>query len=425
MEYLIHYIWKHRIYPFSELRTDEGQIVQIIDPGIRNNDAGPDFFNAKLRIGDTMWVGNIEIHDRSSDWYRHGHCSDKAYDNVILHICSVIDRDIFRTNGEKIPQMKLEVPDYIRKNYNILKAGEQIPACCSVLPELTTLTKHSWMSALQVERLKDKMTALKKRLEKFESNWEDVFFISLSRNFGFGVNGDPFEIWAMSLPYRAMDKHRDNQIQIESIMFGMAGFLRGKIFDEYHLTLQKEYTYLKHKFSLIEPENLNWKFLRMRPWSFPQLRIAQLAFLYCNYTGLFSRVIECETIENLYNLFQIYTSEYWEKHYSFDRESISGNKKMGKMSIDLIIINTVVPFLYTFGVYQGNEKLCDRAFDFLEHLKPENNYIIRNWEKVGLIPENAADSQALIQLAREYCDKRKCFFCRFGYEFLKRKTFEI
>lgn len=401
--------------------TADGKSVQVIDPGIRNNDSGPDFFNAKLRIDDTVWVGNVEIHDRSSDWYRHGHDKDKAYDNVILHICSVIDREIYRTSGGKIQQMVLDVPDYVRNNYQILKAAEVSPACYSILPELTVLTKHSWMSALQVERLRDKTNALTRRLDMFDDNWEDVFFISLARNFGFGVNGDPFELWAMSLPYRAMDKHRDSLMQIESIMFGMAGFLGGKIYDDYHLSLQKEFVYLKHKFGLTEPGNLNWKMMRMRPGSFPQLRIAQLAFLYCNSGGLFSRVMECNTVGELYDIFQIHTSDYWKKHYNFNCESVVENKRMGSKSVDLIIINTVVPFLYAFGVYKGNDRLCDRAFYFLEHIRSENNYIIRNWEKVDIIPENAADSQALIQLTREYCEKRKCFFCRFGYEFMKRK----
>lgn len=406
----------------GEMKTSDGHNVNVIDPGIRNNDAGPDFFNAKIKINDTLWVGNVEIHERSSDWYRHGHDSDKAYDNVILHICSCIDRDLYRTDGEKIPQMLLEVPDYVRKNYNVLKAAEISPACYSVLPELTVLTKHSWMSALQVERLRDKTIALTRRLEKFDGNWEDVFFVSLARNFGFGVNGDPFEQWAMALPYRSLDKHRGNLMQIESIMFGMAGFLEGEPFDEYHSSLQKEYAYLRHKFGLVEPRNLNWKLLRMRPGSFPQLRIAQLAYLYNSSYGLFSRVIECETVEALYDLFQIYTSDYWRSHYTFNHESAGGNRKMSERSIDLLIINTVVPFLYAYGVYKGEDKLCDRSFRLLEKIKPENNYIIRNWEKADIVPENAADSQALIQLSREYCEKRKCFFCRFGYEFMKRKV---
>lgn len=424
MEYLIHYIWKHRIYPQHDLKTVDGLSVQVIDPGIRNTNAGPDFFNAKIRIDDTMWVGNVEIHEKASDWYRHGHDADKSYDNVILHICSVADTEVKRSNGECVPQMVMIVPDYIRNNYNVLKAGEINPACYSILSELTSLTKHSWLSALQVERLRDKTEALSARLKRFDNNWEDIFFISLARNFGFGVNGDAFERWASALPYRALDKHRDNILQIESIMLGMAGFLEGEPFDDYHRTLMNEYSYLKHKFMLQRPESLGWKLLRMRPGSFPQIRIAQLAFLYHNKEGLFSKVMECETVSALYDIFNISTSEYWTSHYTFNRESPSTNRKMTQKSIDLLIINTVVPFLYAYGVFKGNEKMCDRAFEFLEKISPENNYIIRNWEKVDVVPENAADSQALIQLTREYCEKRKCFFCRFGYEFMKRKVVE-
>lgn len=421
MEYLIHYMWKHRIFDAEQLKTTDGRTLQVIEPGIRNNNAGPDFFNARIRIDSTLWVGNVEIHDRASDWYRHHHDKDKAYDSVILHICGKADCKVTRSDGEEIPQLEMPVPEYIRDNYNVLKAAEVSPACHSILRELPMITKHSWLSSLQVERFTAKTETVIQRLEKSLNNWEDVFFISLARNFGFGVNGDTFERWANALPFRAMDKHRDNLTQIESIMFGMAGLLDKECNDTYFTTLKNEYTYLKHKFSLTEPNDLQWKMMRMRPGNFPYIRIAQLAFLYYSERGIFSQILECNSMDSLYPLLSVRTSDYWDTHYTFGRESPHRQKILSRQSAELIIINTVVPFLYAYGTFKGEEQYCDRALAFLEKLKPENNYIIRNWENAGIIPENAGDSQALIQLTHEYCERRRCFFCRFGYEYMKAR----
>lgn len=419
MEYLIHYIWKHKIFPADALCSVDGQSISVIDSGIRNDNAGPDFFNAKVRIGDTMWVGNVEIHDKSSDWFRHGHDKDKAYDNVILHVCKVCDADIFRSDGEKIPQLTLDVPDYVRSNYNVLKAAEVSPACYSVLPLLSSLVKHSWMSALYVERLKERTSLVMDRLGRIGNNWEDAFFVSIARNFGFGLNGDTFERWALSMPYRQIDKHRDNLMQIESIMFGMAGLLEGMYEDDYYCRLKNEYEYLKHKFQLCEVDGLQWKLLRTRPGNFPYVRIAQLAYLYFNERSLFSRILECKNLEEIYEILKVETSEYWQTHYTFKCASPRKLKSMSRASINLIVINTVAPFLYAYGLFKDEQLLCDRACSLLESLPAEDNYIIRNWANAGVVPESAADSQALIQLTREYCEKRKCFYCRFGYEFLK------
>lgn len=421
MEQLLHYVWKHKIFPLKELKTTTGQQVEVIDTGLANTDAGPDFFNAKLKLDGVLWIGNIEIHERSSDWFKHGHHADAGYNSVILHIASEIDTEISRSNGERIPQIQLICPEAVRTNYKELLETDSYPPCYRIIPSLPPFTAHSWMTALQMERFEQKATLLNERLKRCQGNWEDAFFITLARNFGFGLNGDAFETWAHRLPFRAVDKHRNDLFQIEAIFFGQAGILEDSDGDGYYLRLKKEYTYLQHKFGLIPMDASLWRFLRLRPANFPHIRIAQLACLYHRAYGLLSRIMETETLQGVRDILKGGTSEYWLTHYTFGGSSPSRQKTLSNTSLDLLIINTVVTFLYAYGLHKGNRVLCARAGSFLEELKAENNYITRMWEQCGMKASNAADSQALIQLKKEYCDKKKCLYCRIGYEYLKRK----
>ena len=418
MEQLLHYVWKHKIFPLKELKTTTGQQVEVIDTGLANTDAGPDFFNAKLKLDGVLWIGNIEIHERSSDWFKHGHHA--GYNSVILHIASEIDTEISRSNGERIPQIQLICPEAVRTNYKELLETDSYPPCYRIIPSLPPFTAHSWMTALQMERFEQKATLLNERLKRCQGNWEDAFFITLARNFGFGLNGDAFETWAHRLPFRAVDKHRNDLFQIEAIFFGQAGILEDSDGDGYYLRLKKEYTYLQHKFGLIPMDASLWRFLRLRPANFPHIRIAQLACLYHRAYGLLSRIMETETLQGVRDILKGGTSEYWLTHYTFGGSSPSRPKTLSNTSLDLLIINTVVTFLYAYGLHKGNRVLCARAGSFLEELKAENNYITRMWEQCGMKASNAADSQALIQLKKEYCDKKKCLYCRIGYEYLKR-----
>ena len=421
MEQLLHYVWKHKIFPLKELKTTTGQQVEVIDTGLANTDTGPGFFNAKLKLDGVLWIGNIEIHERSSDWFKHGHHADAGYNSVILHIASEIDMEISRSNGERIPQIQLICPEAVRTNYKELLETDSYPPCYRIIPSLPPFTAHSWMTALQMERFEQKATLLNERLKRCQGNWEDAFFITLARNFGFGLNGDAFETWAHRLPFRAVDKHRNDLFQIEAIFFGQAGILEDSDGDGYYLRLKKEYTYLQHKFGLIPMDASLWRFLRLRPANFPHIRIAQLACLYHRAYGLLSRIMETETLQGVRDILKGGTSEYWLTHYTFGGSSPSRPKTLSNTSLDLLIINTVVTFLYAYGLHKGNRVLCARAGSFLEELKAENNYITRMWEQCGMKASNAADSQALIQLKKEYCDKKKCLYCRIGYEYLKRK----
>ena len=425
MEQLLHYVWKHRMFPLKELETTDGQLIEVIDPGLHNHNAGPDFFNAKVKIGSTLWVGNVEIHDKSSDWYQHGHDKDSNYNNVVLHVANVIDMEVKNYKGEYLPQLQLDVPEKVREH-----ATDSYPPCYKVIPNLTHLMVHSWMAALQTERLEQKTEAIRQRAERCNGSWENAYFVTLARNYGFGINGDVFEEWACNIPQNAVAHHRDDLFQIEAIFMGQAGLLELEAVPEYYqqealnegyfAKLRNEYLYLAHKFSMKPMDFKHWRFLRLRPQNFPHIRISQLANLYYQRKAGLSQLIECETIEQLKSLMGSHVTPYWETHYTFGSTSSKNEKHLSYGSLNLLMINTAIPMLFAVGRHRGKEKLCDRAFDYLEQLKAENNYIIRMWQQVGLPVQTAGDSQALIQLKKEYCDKKDCLRCRFGYEYLKR-----
>ena len=418
------------MWPIGGLQTTDGQEVEVIDPGLHNRNSGPDFFNAKVKIDRTLWVGNIEIHDKASDWYLHHHDRDPRYNNVILHVVSEVDTDVQNAQGEFLPQIQLDVPQHVSEHYEELIKTDSYPPCYKVIPELTQLKVHAWMAALQTERLEQKTEAIRHRVELCGGSWENAYFVTLARNYGFGINSDVFEQWARVVPLSAVGHHRDNLFQIEAIFMGQAGLLELEAVPDYYqqaalnegyfAKLRNEYLYLAHKFSIKPMDFKLWRFLRLRPQNFPHIRISQLASLYYQQKAGLSQLIECETIEQLKTLFSSHVTPYWETHYTFGSTSSKNEKHLSYGSLNLLMINTAVPMLFAVGRHQGKEELCDRAFDFLEQLKAENNYIIRLWQQVGLPVETAGDSQALIQLKKEYCDKKDCLRCRFGYEYLKR-----
>lgn len=429
MEKLIHYVWKHKMFPLRELYTTDGELVEVIDTGLSNRNAGPDFFNAKVKIGNTLWVGNVEIHEKASDWFAHGHQHDSVYNNVILHVCGIIDTKAINSLGEELRQMQLEVPNSIVEHYHELISVDHYPPCYKIIPNLSKLIIHSWMSALQTERLEQKTETIQKRVEQCNGSWETAFFITLARNYGFGINGDAFEKWAQNIPLSNVGHHRDNLFQIESIFMGQAGLLelesipkryqQEALNEGYFSKIRNEYLYLAHKFSMKPVDFKSWKFLRLRPQNFPHIRISQLANLYYSKKAGLSQLMECKTIKEVETALSTHVTPYWETHYIFGSTSEKNTKQLSQHSLNLLIINTIVPMLFAYGRYKMNEKLCDRAFDFLEELRAENNYIVRIWEECGLEVENAGDSQALIQLKLEYCDKKDCLRCRMGYEYLK------
>lgn len=404
MERLLHYVWKHKMLPLKTLITSDGQEVEVIDPGLHNHDQGPDFFNAKIRLDGTLWAGNVEVHLRSSDWYRHGHESDPAYNSVILHVVSEIDREVRNAEGKLLPQVQLDIPQKIQQSYEELCRTEDYPRCHRIIPSVPQLKVHQWMDALLVERLKERSEMVTKRAERTDGDWERATFVTLSRSFGFGLNGDAFERWAMRIPLQAAGKHRDDLFQIEALFLGMAGLIEEveAVRNAKELSLlQQEFTYLKHKFSLGEPmQRSDWRFLRTRPQNFPFMRILQIAELYHKGKAQMSKLLEAKDIKELQQCLEV--------------------KGTTAASRRLLIINTVVPLLFAYGRHISDENICMRAVRLLEELPAENNYILRQWQDCGLKVGTAADSQALIQLKRQYCDRIDCLRCRFGYEYLKK-----
>ena len=431
MEQLLHYVWKHKLFPLRELRTSDGMIVEVIDPGLQNRDAGPDFFNAKVRIGGTLWVGNVEIHRKASDWYLHGHDRDSRYDSVILHVAEVIDAEVRNAGGRPVTQLRLEIPASVSTHYEQLFATDGYPPCHEVVPGLSRLTVHAWMAALQTERLEQKTAAIRQRVEQCSGSWEDAYFMTLARNYGFGINGDVFEQWAQHVPLSAVGHHRDDLFQIEAVFMGQAGLLETEAVPDYYRAeaqregyftkLRKEYDYLSRKFALTPMDFRLWRFLRLRPQNFPHIRISQLATLYHQRKTGLSQLVACETVEQLKELLSSNVTPYWETHYTFGSTSSKSEKRLSYGSLNLLMINTAIPMLFAYGRHRSEEALCERAFNLLEQLPPENNHIIRMWQQVGLVVQNAGDTQALIQLKKEYCDKKDCLRCRIGYEYLKRR----
>ncbi len=431
MEQLLQITWMFKFFPLKELRTSDGRLIEVISPGKLNKNAGPDFTEAKIRIGTQMWAGNVEIHDKSSDWYLHGHDKNRDYDNVILHVATVLDTEVMKSNGQYVPQIQLTVPDYVREHYHELRKTETYPACYKAIPYFTSLKIHSWMASLQAERLEQKTEAIRHRVELCNGDWENAYFVTLARNYGFGINGDVFEQWAYNIPLSAVAHHRDDLFQIEAIFMGQAGLLeldaipecyqKDALNEGYFALLRGEYQYLAHKFSMEPIDFKLWRFLRLRPQNFPHIRLSQLANLYYQQKAGLSQLVECVTIDQLRSVLGSQVTPYWETHYTFGSASDRNEKHISMGSINLLMINTAIPMLFAYGRHKKKEVLCDRAFDFLEQLKPENNHIIRMWQEVGLPVKTAGDSQALIQLKKEYCDKKDCLRCRFGYEYLKRK----
>lgn len=423
MEKLMQYIWQHQLIDTQHLVTIDGKRVQVIDAGRLNRDAGPDFFNAKIRIDGCMWVGNIEIHYRASDWRRHNHHNDKAYDSVILHIVEVDDMAVTRTNGEVIPQLVLRAAPTLRGDYQKLVENAPLLSCGERIPSIDPFIITDWLNSLALERLQSKSERIESWLDLYKGNWEEVCYVTLSRNMGFGINSDAFERLARSLPLSFMQKHADSLFQIEAFLLGQAGLLTEQRNDDnYYTRLQGEYTFLQNKFGLTPLPEEAWKFFRLRPQNFPHRRLAMLAHYIYGGFSLFARLCQATTIEEMRTLFQVQLSGYWDTHYTFDATSPASTSVLGIPAIDIILINTVAPLIYTYGVYTGETTYIDRAQWVWESLRPEQNNIVRRFAAIGIDTHSALESQAVIQLYNEYCQNKKCLYCRIGHKLLAQNA---
>jgi hypothetical protein len=420
-ESILHYVWQYKLFTSHDLFTTDGEQVEVIDVGKYNTDAGPDFFNAKIRIGETLWAGNLEIHTHSTDWEKHNHHTDKAYDSVILHVVNIADGEVYRIDGARIPQLILNYPKHIEANYEKLINEKKWIPCADKIGSVPNIFIQSWKNALLTERLEQKMQKINDLLIEKNQHWEEAFYITLARNFGFSTNSQAFEALAKSLPLAALGKHKDNLFQLEALLFGQAGLLNEDALDEYSNKLKQEYEFLRAKFALQPLIASQWKLLRLRPDNFPHIRIAQFAGLIHSSSKIFSKIVENPNIEYLRSVFTCEPSVYWQTHYLFSAESAKKKKKLGILSINGILINTVVPFLFCYAHQKNVQELKDKALQLLEQIPCEINSVVTGWKNLEISADSAYDSQALLQLKKQYCDEKKCLRCRIGHKVMTSK----
>lgn len=422
-EDFLHYLWKFKLFDMNGLQTTHGEKIEILSAGMHNFDSGADFQNARLRIGDTVWAGNVEIHLTSSDWHKHHHTHDNAYNNVILHVVYKHDEDIPGTDGKPLPTLELHsrIPaDLYLRYHNLAYGNQQIIPCEGSISTVKGMSIQNWLTRVLVERLEKKSGAVIDRLKLNKGDWEETFYQFLAANFGFKVNALPFELLAKSLPQNVLAKNKHNSLQIEALVFGQAGFLQDDFVDEYPRKLKAEYAYLQKKYNLNPVEKHLWKFMRLRPQNFPTIRLAQFAALVLQSNHLFSKILETAQMPQLRKLFSnIVVNDYWTNHYRFDAESKPAAKSFGDASVDLLLLNTVSLFLFSYGNHLQQQNYVYRSLELLGALPVESNNIVNDFKDLGVKAKTAFESQALLELRNNYCNHKKCLQCGVGNEILK------
>ncbi len=422
-EAFLHYIWQYQYFDKSALVTTAGEPVSVFVPGILNRDSGPDFFNARVRINNMDWVGNVEIHIQASGWQEHRHDEDAAYDNVILHVVWNEDREILRADQSALPTIELKgrVDHSLVLRYTrLIGSPGQIP-CAGLIHKVEEVTRLSSAHKALVQRLETRARSVTEIFQRTGNNWEETCYQLIVRNFGFKVNADPFGQLATALPYKVLLKHADQLQQVEALLFGQAGFLEERYENDYYGTLRREYHLLARKYSLGQRRlsRAQWRFLRLRPANFPSLRIAQLAALLHDRKNIFSRVMGASSYRTLVEMFSVRQSEYWQHHYRFGDGGKDSVPALGGMSIDNILVNSVVPLFVAYGKLRAEQMYLDRAIEILEHVAAEDNSIVKMWSDVGVRARNAADSQGLIELYNNFCLKRRCLDCNIGFSIIQ------
>lgn len=433
MERVYQYLWRHGLIGDRRkagrgrvIHTVDGRRVEVVCNGRLNTDAGPDFLGARIRIDGEEWAGNVEVHVKASDWHSHNHDRDAAYDNVILHVVAVSDTRIHDRNGREIPQTVISFPESFISLYSRLAENISNVPCERELASLSPIVKTGWMESLAVERLQQKARRILDTVRMTGGDWERACFITLARTLGFSLNADPMEMLARSLPLYVLAKHSDDIMQTEALLFGQAGMLDSSrhIFDEYYQTLCREYYFLARKYGLRPMWPDMWKYARTRPQNFPARRIALLAQTLMGGFSLFSSILDpsCNN-ETACALFDWKLDGYWLEHLDFDKPGIRLSPGLSENAVQLLAINLAAPTLYAYGAWRGDPELAERGLDIWKDASPENNVIVRRWKAAGLSPFNASDTQGLLQLSKEYCDRNRCLDCRFGHILLRESFF--
>lgn len=420
-EDFLHYLWKYQLFDVSTIQTINDQFLSIITPGIHNYDSGPDFLNARIHLEEQLWVGNIEIHVKSSDWYSHQHENDENYDAVILHVVWHHDVEVYMKNNKPLPTLELKnfVNESILKNYQKLdgRRTKWIP-CETQIDQVDSFVMDNWLERLYIERLENKSITVQRLLKKTDNDWEAVLFQLLAKNFGLNKNGEAFLDLARSIPFSIVRKESYEAEKLYALFFGQAGFLEEKTEGLYHQRLREEYLYLKHKYQLKPISKKLFQFFRMRPSNFPTIRIAQLSALYAKSRNLFTDLMESDKPEDFYQLFEIEVNDFWKTHYTFTKESKKASKKLTSSFVDLLIINTIVPlkFAYLKFIDDLDE---EELITLLKRVQPEKNGIVEKFKEVGIEAQDAFKTQALLELKNNYCAKKRCLQCAIGNHLIK------
>ena len=419
-EDFLHYLWKYKKFDVSNLETATGEEIRIIHSGQYLQLAGPDFFNAQISIGDQKWAGNVEIHCKSSDWYVHHHEKDQAYENVILHVVWEHDAAIFRNNNTEIPvlELKKHVAKETLENYQSLSLPKSWIFCEKQLDGIADFVLKNWQERLFFERLERKSKPIQELLESTDHDWETVLFSLLAKNFGLNTNGDAFLEMASAIPFGIIRKESFEAVQLESLFFGMTGLLDAEKEDVYFKDLRFKFYHLQLKYQLESKHTIPVQFFKHRPDNFPTIRLSQLANLYHTQQQLFSKIIAATSVKQISAVFGISVSKYWETHYQFDKESPKKKKLLSKAFIDLLIINTVVPLQFAYAKSQGKD-ITEYLIALLQEVLPEKNAVVDKFGSFGVVSQNAFDTQSLLQLKNEYCNKSRCLECAIGMELLK------
>ncbi|WP_029035706.1 DUF2851 family protein [Salinimicrobium terrae] len=422
----LHYLWQFQKFDLQNMKTVDGQQVAVISPGLHNELSGPDFFNSRLLIGDQEWAGNVEIHIRSSDWYMHGHETDAAYDNVVLHVVWVHDVEIFRKDNSPLPVMEIQElvsPESLKSYKNLCTEGStRWINCEQEWPDIEHFLINNWLERLYVERLEKRSYFISSLLLNTAGDWEAVLFQMLAKNFGLNINGEAFLSIAGSIPFSVVRKARTNAFEIEALFLGQAGLLNGTCEDPYFSKLKEAYSFLQHKYNLSGTGVLPVKYFRLRPDNFPELRLAQLAAIYHKSSSLFAELQKFEDPQQVYEVFNVQMNEFWSTHYTFSRSHAYRKKKLSRKFIDLIIINTVVPLKFTYHKSQGKDAF-ERIAPLIEAVAAEENEIIKKFRSLRpSIPAGALQSQALLQLKKDYCEKKACLNCAVGLQILQQQS---
>lgn len=419
-EKLLQFIWLHRYFNFKSAYTTEGEKIDILQPGMFNTNQGPDFLNARVRIGSKIWAGHVEVHIHARDWDRHHHSEDSNYDNVILHVIWQQGTPAQSMANRAIPVLELQplVSVLMLNEYQRLMEAPVTPACGAMLPVLSALGWTAWKERLAVERLTRKSEAIRQLLKETNNHWEDVFWRLLARNFGIKVNASFFEQVAESLPVNVLAKHKRQINQLEALLLGQANLLETEMTGSYEIMLQKEYRYLRHKYQL-KPVKATASFLRMRPAAFPTVRLAQLAMLIHKSNHLFSWIRDAAALSEVTRLLDITANDYWHYHYQLEQPADYLPKKLGQAMVYNLVINTVVPVLFAYGLHMNDTAVKERAVAWLLQTPKEKNSILQDWQQHGITAANAMDSQALIELKNNFCNAKRCLECAVGSALLK------